>query len=64
MISNPPLLTIHLGWRRPDHALVARFRGAQTANLVDAMEGRGAVDWRIKPLDPEALDRLEAEHPE
>lgn len=52
MIENPPLLTIHRGWRRPDHALVARFRGAQTANLVDAMEGRGAVDWRIKPLDP------------
>jgi 4-hydroxy-4-methyl-2-oxoglutarate aldolase len=52
MIDNPPLLTIHRGWQRPDPALVARFRGAQTSHLVDAMEGRGALDWRIKPLDP------------
>ncbi len=51
MIENPPLLTLHRGWRRPDPNLVARFRGVQTANLVDAMEGRGALDWRIKPLD-------------
>jgi 4-hydroxy-4-methyl-2-oxoglutarate aldolase len=52
MIENPPLLTLHRGWKRPDPALVARFRGAQTSHLVDAMEGRGALDWRIKPLDP------------
>ena len=52
MIDNPPLLTIHRGWPRPDPALVAAFRGAQTSHLCDAMEGRGAVDWRIKPLDP------------
>ncbi len=52
MIDNPPALTIHRGWKRPDPALVARFRGAQTSHLVDAMEGRGALDWRIKPLDP------------
>jgi 4-hydroxy-4-methyl-2-oxoglutarate aldolase len=31
---------------------VARFRGAQTSHLVDAMDGRGALDWQIKPLDP------------
>ena len=52
MIDNPPMLTIHRGWTRPDPALVAGFRGAQTSHLADAMEGRGAVDWRIKPLDP------------
>ncbi|MCC6717867.1 MAG: RraA family protein [Acetobacteraceae bacterium] len=52
MIDNPPLLTIHRGWARPDPALVAAFRGAQTSHLCDAMEGRGAVDWQIKPLDP------------
>jgi 4-hydroxy-4-methyl-2-oxoglutarate aldolase len=52
MIDNPPALTIHRGHRRPDPALVARFRGAQTSHLVDAMQGRGALDWRIKPLDP------------
>lgn len=52
MLDNPPLLTIHRGFRRPNRALVERFRGAQTSHLVDAMEGRGALDYRIKPLDP------------
>ncbi len=52
MLDNPPLLTIHRGWQRPDRALLARFRGAQTSHLVDAMEGRGALDYRIKPVDP------------
>lgn len=54
MIENPPLLTIHRGHRRPPAALVDAFRGAQTSHLCDAMDGRGAVDWRIKPLDPAA----------
>lgn len=52
MIENPPVLTIHRGHRRPDRALIEAFRGAPTSHLADAMEGRGAVDWRIKPLDP------------
>jgi 4-hydroxy-4-methyl-2-oxoglutarate aldolase len=52
MLDNPPLLTVHRGFRRAPAALLERFRGAQTSHLVDAMEGRGALDWRIKPLDP------------
>ena len=52
MIENPPLLTIHRGHPRASPALIEAFRGAFTSHLVDAMEGRGAVDWRIKPLDP------------
>lgn len=52
MLENPPLLTIHRGVRRPDPALLERFRGAQTSHLADAMDGRGALDYRIKPLDP------------
>ena len=52
MLGNPPILTIHRGFRRPDPALVERFRSAQTSHLCDAMEGRGALDYRIKPLDP------------
>lgn len=52
MIENQPVLTIHRGHRRPDPALVEAFRGTMTSHLVDAMDGRGAVDWRIKPLDP------------
>src|SRR5947209_20331189 len=52
MIENPPVLTIHRGHRRPAPALIEAFRGAATSHLVDAMEGRGALDWRIKPMDP------------
>lgn len=52
MLDDPPLLTIHRGHRRPDRALIERFRGAQTSHLVDAMDGRGAMDWQIKPCDP------------
>lgn len=52
MLDNPPLLTIHRGHKRPDPALVAAFRGAQTSHLADAMDGRGALDHRIKPMDP------------
>lgn len=53
MLHNPPLLTLHRGHRRPPAALVEAFRGAQTSHLADAMDGRGAVDYRIKPMDPE-----------
>ena len=52
MLDNPPMLTIHRGHARPGVALIEAFRGAQTSHLVDAMDGRGAVDHRIKPMDP------------
>jgi len=45
-------VTIHRGFRRPDPKLVECFREAQTSHLADAMEGRGALDYRIKPIDP------------
>lgn len=50
MIHDPPLLTIRRGFRRPDTALLARFAGLPTGWVVDAMDGRGALDHRIKPL--------------
>jgi len=53
MLDNPPLVTIHRGFRRPDPRLVEGFRGAQTSHLADAMDGRGALDYRIKPVDHE-----------
>jgi 4-hydroxy-4-methyl-2-oxoglutarate aldolase len=52
MLHSPPLLTIHRGFRRADPALVERFKGAQTSHLCDAMDGRGALSYRIKPLEP------------
>ena len=51
MLHNPPLLTIHRGSRRPDRKLIEAFQGAQTSHLADAMDGRGALDYRIKPLE-------------
>ena len=59
MLDNPPLLTIHRGHRRPDAALIDAFRGAQTSHLVDAMDGRGALDHRIKPMDPANAANME-----
>jgi hypothetical protein len=47
MLDNPPLLTIHRGFRRADKALIEAFRGAQTSHLAGAMDGRGALDHRI-----------------
>jgi 4-hydroxy-4-methyl-2-oxoglutarate aldolase len=52
MLDNPPLVTIHRGFRRPDTRWIDCFRGAQTSHLADAMDGRGALDYRIKPIDP------------
>lgn len=53
MLDDPPLLTIKAGFARPEPAKVAAFKGAQTSHLVDAMDGRGALDWTIKPCDPD-----------
>jgi 4-hydroxy-4-methyl-2-oxoglutarate aldolase len=52
MIKDPPLLTIKRSFKRPSAALLAAFAGAQTGNVVDAMNGRGALDYRIKPILP------------
>lgn len=53
MLEDPPLLTVRKSWPRPAEALIARFRGAQTGQIVDAMQGRGGLDAAIKPVDPE-----------
>ncbi|MCB1379135.1 MAG: RraA family protein [Alphaproteobacteria bacterium] len=50
MIDDPPLLEIAAPSRRPSLAEVNQFRGAPTSFIVDAMGGRGAMDWRIKPV--------------
>jgi 4-hydroxy-4-methyl-2-oxoglutarate aldolase len=52
VITDPPLLTIRRDFPRPSPELVAAFRGAMTGHVVDAMGGRGCLDYRIKPLDP------------
>jgi len=51
MIDDPPLLTLNRSFPRPTAAQIAAFAGVQTGYLVDAMQGRGALDHRIKPVD-------------
>ena len=50
MLEDPPLLEIKRDWTRPDLAKLNRFDGAQTGHLVDAMNGRGALNAAIKPI--------------
>lgn len=50
MIEEPPPLTYALKIERPDTSLVERFRGVPCSFVVDAMDGSGAIDWRIKPI--------------
>ncbi len=52
MLEDPPLLVIRKSFERPPAAKLARLKGAQTGHVVDAMNGRGALDPAIKPVDP------------
>lgn len=52
MLEDPPILTIKKTWNRPAAAKLAKLKGVQTGQAVDAMDGRGALDASIKPLDP------------
>lgn len=52
MLEDPPILTIKRAWRRPSKAKLTRLEGVQSGQAVDAMQGRGALDATIKPLDP------------
>ena len=52
MLEDPPILTIRRKFPRPTEAQLRRFRGAYTAQVVDAMEGRGAMTQDIKPQTP------------
>jgi 4-hydroxy-4-methyl-2-oxoglutarate aldolase len=53
MLKDPPLLTIRRTFKRALHEHLAKLEGAQTGHIVDAMQGRAALDHRIKPVDPE-----------
>ena len=52
MIEDPPLQQIRRNFARPAHEVLARFNGVPTEHLVDAMDGRGALDFMVKPIDP------------
>jgi 4-hydroxy-4-methyl-2-oxoglutarate aldolase len=53
MIKDPPLLTIRRDFPRPSAAVMKAFAGVPTGYIVDAMGGRGGLDYRIKPLAPQ-----------
>jgi 4-hydroxy-4-methyl-2-oxoglutarate aldolase len=50
MIDDPPLLVVRKSFPRPSAAEVDAFRGVPTAFICDAMNGFGAMDYRIKAL--------------
>ena len=52
MIKDPPLLTIRRDFPRPAPADIAALANVPTGYVIDAMGGRGALDYRIKPLAP------------
>ena len=51
MISDPPILTLRANFARPEKGLLEAFAGAPTGNVVDAMDGVGALEYSIKPLE-------------
>jgi 4-hydroxy-4-methyl-2-oxoglutarate aldolase len=53
MIKDPPLLTIRHDFPRPSAETMKAFAGVPTGYVVDAMGGRGGLDYRIKPLAPQ-----------
>ena len=53
MINERPLLTVRRDFPRPDPRSVGRFSGAATVHLADAMDGRGALGYQIKAINPE-----------
>lgn len=52
MIEDPPLLQIRRNFQRPQDSDLSALAGLQTGYITDAMGGRGALDYRIKPLEP------------
>ena len=51
MIGEPVELIVRKHFERPSSEKVKMFQGVPTGFLVDAQNGTGALDWRIKPLD-------------
>lgn len=51
MIGDPPKLIIKRPSKRLDPEALVPFQKRSASFLVDAMQGRGALDNRIKPLD-------------
>jgi regulator of RNase E activity RraA len=52
MIGEPVALTIRRKIDRPSAGVLRAFKGAPTGFVTDAYNGKGCLDYRIKPLTP------------
>jgi 4-hydroxy-4-methyl-2-oxoglutarate aldolase len=52
MIGDPVMLTIRRNIERPSKALLKSFDGMPTGFVTDAYNGKGCLDFEIKPLMP------------
>jgi len=55
MLGDPPALILKKHFPRPAPEEVAAISEAPTSLVADAMEGRGALHHRIKPIDTDAF---------
>lgn len=51
MIGDPVALTIRRKIERPSAAMLRAFKGRPSGFITDAYNGRGCLDYAIKPLD-------------
>jgi 4-hydroxy-4-methyl-2-oxoglutarate aldolase len=60
MIKEPPVLTVNRAFSRPHKKAVAALASVPTAFIIDALDGRGALDYEIRPLPdaPESMRTL------
>ena len=52
MIGDPVMLTIRRNIERPSKALLKSFDGMPTGFVTDAYNGKGCLDFEVKPLMP------------
>lgn len=55
MIGDPVALTVRRRIERPSAALLGAFKGAPTGFVTDAQNGKGCMDFHVKPLTPEMV---------
>ena len=52
MIGDPVALTVRRNIERPSKAVMKAFSGMPTGFVTDAYNGKGCLDYTIKPLLP------------
>ena len=52
MIDENPILQLRRTFDRPDADLLRQLQDVPTGFVVDCLQGRGALDYRVKPLLP------------